>query len=387
MAFAHGGEYKTNPDNSLLTYDVVRQSGIVGGTCSELVGCHESRIWGSNCTDCHGNPPNTSTHVLHLKQQDITCQSCHKNNVHKSRSFREGYKTDGVIEVGGIEYDATTGNCVSACHNPRLLPFTPVKWDCVNCHGYPPASGAHLSHNAPSGKIMDWPLVKDTTSLFSRLYQSTSDAKQPGVPCVQCHADHQHSYRAAVTPRDFSSIQVSFSQGGNFNPKDGLCSNIICHEPRKWKSKCTDCHVNPPYTGLHTPHLQRPNVNCDSCHRGRQHDLDDKSGTIDTGGIIYNKFTGGCISVCHEKQHLWECNSCHGNPPDTNQHVIHSVKLKLGCHTCHAKHEHSYKAVTAPNNYDDATVEFSIRGNWDKSTKTCTNVGCHGDKTWDKAKE
>ncbi|MFQ6043263.1 MAG: hypothetical protein ACE5PV_20620 [Candidatus Poribacteria bacterium] len=381
VAFAHGGKYQINLEDKM-----------VGGRCNGLNGCHEERIWGENCADCHGKPPRTSAHVLHLKQEDITCQSCHKNNVHKSLSLQVGYQTEGLIEVGGIKYDATTGKCVSNCHKP-------LKWDCVDCHGYPPVSGAHNFHNAPSGKIMNWPPVEDTKSLSSRLYQLIFDAKQPGVPCVQCHAGHQHSYKSAVAPMDFTSIQVSFSQGGNYNPEDGLCSNIACHEPLKWQSRCSDCHGVPPDTGLHKVHLQRPGVNCDICHKKRQHDLDDKSGTIDIGGITYDKFTGRCVSSCHENRNSelltkgeesWGCTSCHGNPPDTGQHLVHSTgrhitskgKINLGCHTCHADHKHSYKAATTPNDYNDATVKFSIRGNWDKSKKVCSNVGCHDDRNW-----
>jgi hypothetical protein len=405
VTFAKGGRYKIDPDDK-IALSFHRNSLLAmktnGGTCSGLSGgCHERRIWGSNCTICHGNPPDTSAHVLHLKQEDITCQSCHKNNVHKSISLREGYDTEGLIEVGGIQYDATTGKCVSSCHKPLLLPPLSMKWHCIDCHGYPPVSGAHISHNAPSGKIMNWPPVKDVKSFLSNFYQSTFDTKQLGVPCVQCHANHQHSYKAAVVPMDFTSIQVSFPQGGNYNPQNGLCSDIACHEPLKWNSECRDCHGTPPNTGAHNIHLQRPGINCDSCHKQREHDLDDKSGKTDIGGITYDKFTGACTSFCHEQdtsrqpplakgEELWGCISCHKNPPDTGQHMIHSTgqhitdkgEINLGCHTCHADHEHSYKATTSPEEYDNATVTFSIRGNWDKSTKVCANIGCHGDDKW-----
>ena len=126
--------------------------------------------------------------------------------------------------------------------------------------------------------------------------------------------------------------------------------------------------------------------NCVICDiRYLQNALNKESGAIDIGGIKYDKFTGSCgVSTCHEKEELWKCTSCHGNPPKSGQHEVHSVELKFGCNSCHNKHEHSYKAITITGQVEttDATVNFTIRGNWDKNTSTCKNAGCHGDRKW-----
>ena len=316
------------------------------------IGCHlDSRVWGSTCDECHGNPPMTGTHLLHVEQEKLKCQDCHKGNQHDLDD------RSGSIELGGVSYDALKGDCRSTCHEER-------KWGCVSCHGYPPNTGTHISHNKPSGKFFDI----EETSLAPIL-------------CDECHLDHQHSYKAAVAPKEFSPIQVEFAQGGIFNSSNRLCNNIGCHEPMEWGGSCGDCHSAPPETGLHRVHIES-RLNCTQCHKGNQHDLDKNSGVIEIGDIDYEQFTGGCKSSCHTKEESWNCTSCHGYPPDTGQHKIHTNLSQFGCHICHKEHEHTYKAAIAPSELRDVTVSFTIKGDWKETTKTCENVGCHENKKW-----
>ncbi|MCD6506312.1 hypothetical protein J7M22_06765 [Candidatus Poribacteria bacterium] len=44
----------------------------------------------------------------------------------------------------------------------------------------------------------------------------------------------------------------------------------------------------PSNTGKHRFHVEKEKLNCDSCHKGRQHDEDVHSGTIDIGGVEYD---------------------------------------------------------------------------------------------------
>lgn len=358
VALARQGEYGDDTDD-----------GIANGWCRNIA-CHQEQklniqpiAWGSTCSDCHGNPPDTATHLLHVKEHKNKCEDCHKNAPHDLDN------KSGHIEVGGVEYNAITGDCVSSCHEKTLPPVAkpgePLKWACDICHGYPPQSGNHVFHSKVE-------------------YADIADAPKTKISCEECHSEHQHSYKAAITPKEFTDILVKFARGGAFDVKTGLCRNIACHEQLVWGSSCNECHENPPSTGWHIEHI-KPDVNCDSCHKDRQHDLDKERGTIDIGGIKYDKFTGSCgISTCHEKEELWKCTSCHGNPPSSGQHEIHSSELKFGCNSCHNKHEHSYKALTAQVEPRDVTVSFTIRGKWEEKTKTCRNAGCHGDRRWER---
>ena len=308
--------------------------------CSSVV-CHESRVWGSNCTDCHNSPPNTGAHQIHLAVYQISCQECHKGNQHDVDN------NSGFIEIGGVGYNPINGECTSVCHPPKRWPA------CTNCHRYPPDSGNHFAHNEPTGKYFSLP-------------------RQP-ILCGECHADHQHSYKTAIAPNDFSEVKVRL-QDGAFDPSNKLCS-VSCHDSQKWDTSCSDCHGAPPDTGRHSIHL-RLNLNCNNCHKNNQHDLDISSGTIEIGNIIYDQFNGYCTSACHKKKQ-WNCIACHGYPPDTGQHTVHTNLSQFECRICHENHEHTFRAATNPNDQRNVRVSFTILGDWDKLTNSCKNIGCH----------
>jgi hypothetical protein len=312
--------------------------------CSGII-CHEPRVWGSSCTDCHSSPPNTGAHQLHVAGYQISCQACHKGNQH------DADKNSGSIDIGGVEYNFISGECISACHPPKKWP------SCNNCHSYPPNSGNHLAHNEPTGR-------------YFGLWQP--------ILCGECHADHRHSYKAAISPKDFSEVKVKILEG-TFNPSNKIC-NVSCHYPQKWGTFCSDCHGAPPDTGRHIIHLKL-NLNCNDCHKGNQHDLDTSSGFIEVGNIIYDQFTGDCTSTCHQKKQ-WTCISCHGYPPDTGQHIVHTKLSQFNCRICHKNHEHTFEAATNPNDFRNVKVAFTILGDWDKSTNSCKNIGCHENKKW-----
>jgi hypothetical protein len=300
VRFAQGGTYR---------YDAK--------SCSSIA-CHsDERIWGSSCTDCHANPPDTSTHLLHVQGQGLECQDCHSGNQHDLDN------QSGSIETGGIVYDSLTGDCTSTCHDEQ-------KWDCTDCHGFPPDSGNHLAHDSD---------------------------------CGECHQGHEHSYKAALEPTDFTEIQVSIADGGQFNSSNNSCNNLSCHETRTWGENCAACHLNPPRTGTHLLHVQEQKLSCQNCHEGNQHDSDVNSGSIELGGIGYNAFTGDCTSTCHG-QRQWNCTECHGNPPDTGNHP---------------GHEHSYRAAMSPRDFSSIQVDFIVSGSFDPGSKTCSNVECHTD--------
>ena len=170
------------------------------------VGCHEPRSWREDaCETCHESPPSEPIHRLHLSVteadggQAVTCRDCHAGNQHDARIDA------GIIEVGGAdwsEWDATRGDCTTSCHAQTRT------WDCTSCHGYPPATGRHRKH-----------------------------AVDYAIPCEVCHADHQHTYRAAMDPMGFAdAVKVSFLfQRGEWDPPAQSCLDVGCHEDRLWE--------------------------------------------------------------------------------------------------------------------------------------------------------
>ncbi|MFC1712825.1 hypothetical protein ACFL6S_04100 [Candidatus Poribacteria bacterium] len=331
----HEHSYKAaiQPEDFTDTQVSIADGGQYSSTdrsCSGLT-CHESRTWGSNCTDCHANPPNTGTHILHVDQQSLKCQDCHSDNQHDLD------RTSGSIELGGIEYNSITGDCASTCHAER-------KWSCTDCHSFPPDSGNHADHNGDCGK---------------------------------CHDGHEHSYKAATQPQDFTDTQVSIADSGQFNTSSGLCSGLPCHESRTWGSSCTDCHSNPPDTGTHIVHVDQQGLVCQDCHSDNQHDLNNNSGFIELGGIEYNSVTGDCASTCHTER-KWDCMGCHDFPPDSGNHLDHNGD----CGKCHDGHDHSYKAALQPTDLSDTQVSIADGGQFSTSSGLCSGLPCHESRTW-----
>jgi hypothetical protein len=310
--------------NGVLNINFPKGGEFKDGTCS--VACHKSLKWGeSGCTLCHGNPPETGNHISHVKEQKLSCQECHTDNIH----------VNGVLEVkfskGGRFSDKS---CTVACHKS-------LKWGesgCTLCHGNPPETGNHISH-----------------------------VKEQKLSCQECHTDNIHMNGVS---------DVNFLKGGQFS--DGTCT-VVCHKSVKWgESGCTLCHGNPPDTGKHRLHVEERGLDCDSCHMNRKHDDDVKSGEIDVGGVEYEPLDGNCTSTCHERKR-WDCKSCHGYPPNTGKHKKHKV---FGCNICHKDHLHSYKAAVSPTDLSNVEVKLEIMGSYEKPTKTCKTVGCHEDKKW-----
>jgi hypothetical protein len=102
------------------------------------------------------------------------------------------------------------------------------------------------------------------------------------------------------------------------------------------------------------------------------------SGFIETGGINYDASNGNCASDCHATR-KWSCTACHRFPPDSGSHEDHA---SFACTICHKEHTHTYKSATAPNDFENVEVNFTISGSWDSTTNTCNSIGCHNDRQW-----
>ncbi len=74
-----------------------------------------------------------------------------------------------------------------------------------------------------------------------------------------------------------------------------------------------------------------------------------------------------------------DCTSCHGFPPTTGQHGLHS---SFSCSNCHADTVDSSNNIISGGAHDNGSndVVFSGGGTWDGST--CSGVSCHGSQTW-----
>lgn len=174
--------------NDVLDLNFLGDGDFNEGTCTTK--CHKSVRWGeSGCSFCHENPPDTGEHKLHVEEKRLDCDSCHRDREHDRDT------ESGEIDVGGVEYKLLDGGCASTCHEKK-------KWGCKSCHGYPPDTGKH------------------------------KDMRDFG--CNTCHKDHNHSYKAAMKPSDFSNVEVKLEIMGSYEEATKTCKNVGCHEDRRW---------------------------------------------------------------------------------------------------------------------------------------------------------
>jgi predicted CxxxxCH...CXXCH cytochrome family protein len=100
---------------------------------------------------------------------------------------------------------------------------------------------------------------------------------------------------------------------------------------------------------------------------------------------------------CHDGQGPKACGSCHGYPPATAAHQVHSgsgvLAKTVACTTCHPEHKAASDHAYAGNGLRTGPAQVVLTGlaaltpsngkraaapAWDASTQTCTNVYCHG---------
>jgi predicted CxxxxCH...CXXCH cytochrome family protein len=238
----------------------------------------------SDCTSCHGFPPETPAHATAPggTWDAIACHTCHPATV----------DVDGALipaEVGGV-HGSGEASC-TACHGfPPITNGHPrpvaANWerpdcaachsatvtaegriaaghtqranDCDTCHTYPGPSGAHAAH------------------LGGARYSF-------GVQCASCHpgvASYVGTGHAPASPR--ASFSLAVVPGGTYTPgssDDGTCSSVYCHGASlaggaatspTWAGSvaCGDCHALPPATGRHAVHVGTNLLGCEACHEG-----------------------------------------------------------------------------------------------------------------------
>lgn len=105
-------------------------------------------VWGSTlaCTSCHGNPPNTGTHLKHINSNHhaesflpMTCDTCHYGSTHANGSIEVSSNSDWVNNFSYNSAGAPGngyGFCAGACHAGAIWNGPAIY--CLDCHGVEP---------------------------------------------------------------------------------------------------------------------------------------------------------------------------------------------------------------------------------------------------------
>jgi predicted CxxxxCH...CXXCH cytochrome family protein len=211
-----------------------------GGTGPACTSCHTlgSPLSMTNCTSCHGNPPNGSAypnaagkHSQHIALGSyIVCDTCHNGGGTGTTNHDNGNTTAFVAflssynaKSGAASYNATNNTCANvSCHGGQTTPgwlsstVIDVNTQCTSCH----ASGTAQYNSYNSG------------------HHSTHVSQ--GIACYTCHditllaVNHFTSLNTTALEGPASATLRSQLQynGTSCNPSAGGLSG--CHSSHNW---------------------------------------------------------------------------------------------------------------------------------------------------------
>jgi predicted CxxxxCH...CXXCH cytochrome family protein len=206
-----------------------------GGTGPACTSCHKlgSPLTLTNCTSCHGNPPNSSVypnavgkHSQHIALGSyIVCAACHTGGGTGTANHDNGNTTAFVAflssynaKSGAASYNATTNTCSNViCHGGQTTPgwlsgtVIDVNTQCTSCH----ASGTAQYNSYHSG-------------------HHPNHVVDEGIACYTCHDT------TLLAVNHFTSLNTTALEGpasatikSSFNYSGGSCSPG-CHGTRTW---------------------------------------------------------------------------------------------------------------------------------------------------------
>jgi predicted CxxxxCH...CXXCH cytochrome family protein len=198
--------------------------------------------WLTDCTFCHGNPP--ASH----KPTSTNCNGCHP---------------DTVLANGTI--NAATGKHMNGAVDVSTA-------SCGTCHGFPPATGAHLAHYGVTSVELVGAAgttgYGDLGTLETRFPSATPTTapSKYAFGCGHCHptdsAKHDNgTVDVDLAPAVAGSLKMRNDPLAAFNSGNKSCSGVYCHSSGQevpsyasatpaWTAQgtlaCSACHGNPP---------------------------------------------------------------------------------------------------------------------------------------------
>jgi len=410
---AHGNRYIDV--KSALNYSQGPQDtpGTGFGDCSNLV-CHGSSTvtWGGSgsCDMCHNYPPTLGAHGVHVNPANIDpltdryaatnteCGKCHTVSTPSNHANGQtdvevdpAYSLDGNLPV----YDHATKTCTNvSCHYRNMMWFCSGDQNesCLLCHGMPPTTGSHTTHD------------------------------QQGALCGDCHDGAVKSLTPPANHKD-GTVEIYDQNPGDLGWDGSTCSTASCHgntfttvQTPPWGtsySGCDMCHEITPTTGAHGSHLAQ-GAACGDCHNGAVEAVTPptnghRNGTPEADLNGYNTTTGQCSNAsCHTTGQdeggltasipitpNWytspSCGECHDAVPDTGSHFHVGISnayaggTPIVCGDCHpgagdgstqppSNHQNDSIDLVTTVNYSQGAVHPVLNG-----YGTCQGTQCHAE--------
>jgi predicted CxxxxCH...CXXCH cytochrome family protein len=323
--------------------------------------------WGGGvltCDGCHGgtrataNPISTGSHGKHVSTYAYVCADCHTG----SGADNQLKHADGFIDLSfdakyGGSYDQGSntpgngyGNCsANYCHSDgrgltKTVNWLPGTTSCNSCHGGDAASapddinsGKHKAH------------INNIAILGSN------------YSCAECHSAVVSNNSTVISSAkhvnkftDYSGVRAGKSS--TYEKATGICSATYCHTDGKGVQKSMVAF------GWYSS----ATMDCKGCHGS------DAAPTF--------------VSAAGEPNYPNEG----ANLPRSNSHERHMGGVgATTCHLCHNNTMAEDGKILSGSAHTNGTIDLAPGGGksfvWNKDTKTCSGITCHGgsvDATW-----
>jgi|WetSurMetagenome_2_1015567.scaffolds.fasta_scaffold01084_11 predicted CxxxxCH...CXXCH cytochrome family protein len=164
------------------------------------------------------------------------------------------------------------------------------------------------------------------------------------------------------------------------------CSEQAADRASMSAKTCGTCHALPPndsYHALYYSSTGAKGISCSNCHTGYAADSSLNQFYVNSethmDGIAEGSYVASKVT----------CGGCHSVPPRDHGHTYHVDTLHYACSHCHAgTAADSVSGLYAVNQLThmngDTNVVFTApwddggKASYDKATKQCSNVYCHG---------
>ncbi|MBT0666515.1 CxxxxCH/CxxCH domain-containing protein [Geobacter pelophilus] len=333
----------------------------------------KSAVTYSNCIGCHGNaaspaftsnygePNYTNAEELSLRANSherhmggagaTTCVYCHNSTVDASGALLSGAshlnRTRDVAPGGdkSFAYDQATRTCSNInCHGTGSVP---ARWgkifplDCTGCHGNNALAQKQISTGKHKAHI-------NNKSILGKNFS-----------CDTCHAltagsNDRSILNTVVHGNGFKNVTGVMSGGRNtYTTATGVCSATYCHTDGKGKR-------NAPFTPANA-WKSTATLGCTGCHGN------DTSPDFTSVNGEPNYLSGGAGTVYanDHKNHVdfgaATCIDCHNDTVDAAGNLKQDVNSHL-------------------NRSIDVVSGNGKTFDYDKPSKTCSNIYCHGGK-------
>ncbi|MBK9037286.1 MAG: CxxxxCH/CxxCH domain-containing protein [Myxococcales bacterium] len=299
----------------------------------------------ATCSSCHGAPP-PPPHPA-----DSNCSNCHAPVAGPGLTIAmPTLHVDGVLQVTAVH---PAGWAQATMHGAEFNAQGAASCATAGCHGTALTGGA--SGVSCNGCHASWQ-----------------------TNCVFCHGGGQNM--TGAPPASVTGLTAATDR------HVGAHTTHVTASTNHAAYACSACHVTPS-TALTPGHIDgTPNAEV-------------RYSTLNAAGT-YAATTATCGALyCHGNGRTsagtatWTsttaltCGSCHnaGNNPQvmSGDHKKHIADERMKCSECHGAVVNAGNQIIAPALHVDGLKQVQMaRGTYTPTTRKCSNIGCHGTKTW-----